>query len=118
MQDFEKNIIQYWSDEFPNVWSFLWSPEEADKIPEEHKNQIHFLNEKGTNLINRYLESSKMTSGLPYQPFINYFKTVDAFKVTENCNVEIKKWLYNKGIPFSKYVFIDNDRSGRSVMLT
>lgn len=118
MNDFEKHITQYWTKEFPDVWSFLWSAEEAEKISTEHKDQIHFLNENGTKLINEFLDSSKMTQGLPYEPFKKYFKTIDEFRVTENCDSEIKKWLYDKGIPFSKYVFIDCDRSGQSVMLT
>ncbi|WP_228236508.1 hypothetical protein [Allomuricauda sp. M10] len=118
MNDFEKGIIQYWTDEFPEVWSFLWSPENARKIPTEHKDQIHFLNEKGTNLINEFLDSSKMTQGFPFEPFKNYFKNVDEFRLTENGQNEIKKWLHSKEIPFSKYVFIDSDRSGQSVMLT
>lgn len=118
MNDFEKSIIQYWTDEFPEVWSFLLSPEKARKIPTGHKDQIHFLNEKGTNLISEFLDSSKMTQGFPFEPFKNYFKKVDKFGITENRQNEIKKWLYSKGIPFSKYVFIDSDRSGQSVMLT
>lgn len=118
MNDFEKNITQYWTNEFPDVWSFLWSPEEAEKISAEHKDQIHFLNDYGTRLINQFLDSSKMTKGLPFEPFKDYFKTIDEFRVTENCENEIKKWLHNKGIPFSKHVFINSDRSGQSVMLT
>ncbi|MEP5943914.1 MAG: hypothetical protein ABJ356_05090, partial [Balneola sp.] len=51
-------------------------------------------------------------------PFEKYFKNIDEFRVTKNCDSAIKKWLYNNGIPFSKYVFIDCDRSGQSVMLT
>lgn len=118
MNDFEKHMTQYWTGEFPDLWSFLWSPEEAEKIPTEHKDQIHFLNKNGTTLLNEYLGSSKMTHGLPSKPFEKYFKNIDEFKVTANCDNAIKKWLHNKGIPFSKYVFIDCDRSGQSVMLT
>ncbi|WP_421753227.1 hypothetical protein [Croceimicrobium sp.] len=118
MKDFEKQMTQYWMKEFPSVWSFLGSPEEAGKIPTEHKDQIHFLNDRGTELIEQFLESSKMTKGFPFKPFIDYFKRIDDFRITENCDTEIKKWLYNKGIPFSKYVFIDYDRSGHALMLT
>lgn len=118
MNEFEKDITQYWTEEFPISCSFLWSPEEAHKIPIEHKDQIHFLNKKGTKLINEYIDNSKMTKGLPFEPFIHYFKTINEFKITENCGNEIMKWLYEKGIPFSKYVFVDSDRSNQSIMLT
>ena len=118
MNNFERKIAEYWTDGSPDTWSFLWSPEEASQIQPEHKDQIHFLNEYGTKLIHEFLNSSKMTKGLPNKPFENYFKMIDKFRVTENCDSRIKKWLYKKGIPFSKYVFIDSDRSGKSVMLT
>ena len=117
MNEFDKNIIQFRED-FPKKWSFLWSPEEASKIPLEHKDQIHFLKKKGTELINEYLYRSNMTKGLPFQPFQNHFKIIEMFRVSQNCDKEIKKWLYSKGIPFSKFVYVDSERSGQSVMLT
>ena len=117
MNEFE-NLLSKYSSEFPKTWSFLWSPEEAEQIPNEHKDQIHFLNEEGTKLLDTYLDSTKITRGLPYSPFKDYFKKIDTFTVTEQCDSEIKKWLYKRGIPFSHYVFISSDRSGYSVMLT
>jgi hypothetical protein len=68
MNDIEKHITKYWVD-FPKVWTFLWSPEEAEQIPVEQKDQIHFLDKDGTKFINEYLESSQMTHYLPYTPF-------------------------------------------------
>ena len=118
MKDFDKNMTQYWADEFPKVWSFLWSPEEAQGISAEHKDQIHFLNKEGTRFLNDLLDTTKMTKHLPYHPFKDYFGKIDTFEITNNCEKDIKKWLYGKEIPFSKYVYIDSERSGQSVMLT
>lgn len=118
MNDFEKNMTQYWADNFPKVWSFLWSPEEARDISAEHKDQIHFLNEEGTIFLNNLLDATKMTKHLPYYPFREYFGKIDTFTITENCEEKIKKWFYDKGIPFSKYVFVAQDRCGQGVMLT
>jgi hypothetical protein len=118
MNDFEKNMTQYWTGDFPN-WSFLWSKEEAQQISAEHKDQIHFLNEEGTTYIRKLLSAINMSGNLPFNsPFKDYFKAVEEFTLTENCGERIKKWLYDKGIPFSKYVFVDNDKSGQGVMLT
>ncbi|MBL1279137.1 MAG: hypothetical protein COA33_002645 [Fluviicola sp.] len=118
MNEFEKNISKYWTGKLPKSWSFLDSIEDANNIPTEHKDQIHFLNEEGSELIRNLLIHSKMTGNIPLQPFKNYFKVVKRFSVTENCSNTIKKWLYNTGIPFSKYVLIDSDRSGSAVILT
>ncbi len=113
-----ENIKDYSSD-FPKTWSFLWSPEEASRIPEEHKDQIFFLNKEAKQFLNNYIQSSKMVTGAVCDPFNKrYFKKVDEFHIVENCSNEIKKWLYNKSIPFDKFVFIDSERSGQAVALT
>jgi len=117
MVNFE-NIKSY-STEFPDKWSFLWSAEEADKIPNEHKDQIFFLNKEASDFVNNYIDSSKMITGPVWNPFNpNYFKSIVEFEVSEDCESEIKKWLYSKPIPFDKFVYIDLDRSEQSVALT
>ena len=79
MNVLEENIAEFKTD-FPKSWSFLWSPEEAEKISEEHKDQIHFLNKKGTEIVKEYLNSSKMlvySTGTDWSPFTKgYFKIV------------------------------------------
>ena len=117
----ENNIAKFKID-FPQSWTFLWSPEEANKISDEYKDQIHFLNEEGTEFVRNYLISSNMIThnyGADYSPFTKgYFNIEKKFIVREDCETEIKKWLFNLGIPFDKYVFINTDHSGKAVMLT
>jgi hypothetical protein len=111
--------IKTYSTQFPNNWSFLWSPEEANSISQEHKDQIFFLNDEASEFIGNYIESSKMITGPVWKPFNErYFKIIEEFDVTENCEKEIKKWLHNKAIPFDKIVYIEGDRSGQSIALT
>lgn len=111
--------IKTYSTDFPGTWSFLWSPEEAERIPEKHKDQIFFLNNKAGEFIRNYINSSKMITGPLWKPFNErYFKSIKELQVTEGCDKEIKKWLYNTSIPFDRFVFIDSDRSGQSVTLT
>lgn len=111
--------IKTYSTDFPKTWSFLSSPEEASEIPQEHKEQIFFLNDEASKFVKNYIDSSKMVTGPLWKPFNErYFKTIKEFEVTENCESEIKKWLYNKSISFDKYVFIDSKRSEQSVTLT
>lgn len=111
--------IKTYSTEFPNNGSFLCSPEEANSISQEHKDQIFFLNDEASEFIGNYIESSKMITGPVWKPFNErYFKIIEEFDVTENCEKEIKKWLHNKAIPFDKIVYIEGDRSGQSIALT
>jgi len=56
-----------------------------------------------------------------WSPFYkNYFKNTISTPVYSDSDSDnnIKKWLYELEIPFNKYVIIDLDRSGHSVLLT
>jgi hypothetical protein len=93
------NNIKSYSTDFPKTWSFLWSQEEADEISQEDKDRIFFLDNEAGEFVRNYMNSSKMVTGPPWKPFNErYFKTVQEFEVTENCEKEIKKWLYNKPV--------------------
>ena len=117
-------LKEFWEEKFPDTTTFLWSPEEAFKIPDEHKDQIHFINEEGKAFLSNLYKSAKI--GFVYgmnkkerHPFNRaYFNIIEKFEGDWNNDKEIKKWLYNRGIPFSKYVIIASDRSGNPVMLT
>jgi hypothetical protein len=101
--------IKTYSTDYPKTWSFLGSPEDANTIPEEHKDQIFFLNGEATTLLKNYIGSAKMIKWPAWEPFNErYFKTIQSFEVKENCESELKKWLYNKPISFDKFVFVDN----------
>jgi hypothetical protein len=125
MIDFS-NIKEY-STDYPDVPTFLGTPEEANQLSNEHKSQIHFLDEAGTKLVQDYLHWSRMYAEInpsnfgpeswsPFKP--SYFKTVENIEVTLDSEDEITKWLYKRGIPFSNYVFIAQVSSRQSVMLT
>ncbi|MES2516662.1 MAG: hypothetical protein V4585_01060 [Bacteroidota bacterium] len=112
------NIKEYTTD-FPTTRSFLWTPEEANNISQEHKDQIFFLNEEASKFVRDYINSSKMITGPLWKPFNErYFKTIEEFQVIEHGENEIKKWLYNKSIPFDKFVYIYGDSSGQEITMT
>lgn len=116
-----EELIKY-KTEFPKKWTFLWSPEEAEQIPNEHKDQIHFLNEEGTEFVKKYLNCSKMlgpNNDPKWNPFYkNYFKHIKSIPIGGDSNKVIKKWLYELEIPFKKYVIVDLDRSGHAILMT
>lgn len=105
------------STEFPNVWTFLWSPEEALQISEEHKDQIFFLNNEASEFVLEYFNASKISKSWTEPISDLYFKKIEKFEISENFD-ELKKWLFNQGIPFDKFVFFIGDRSNQIVMLT
>ncbi|WP_299525181.1 hypothetical protein [Winogradskyella sp.] len=66
---------------------FLWSPKKAKTIINEHKDQIHFLNEEGTKLIQQLLFTSKMIGTNDNEDwhffYKNYFKDVKSISILE-----------------------------------
>ena len=113
------NNIKSYATEFPKSRSFLWLVENVDELSQEHKDQIFFLNEEASAFIRNYINNSKLYTGPSWKPFNErYFKTIEAFELTENCESEIKKWLYSKPIPFEKMVYVYGDPSGQEIALT
>lgn len=112
--------IKTYATEFPTVvYSFLGAPEEAHNIPSEHKDQIFFLNKEATQFLFDYIDSSYMLSQSSFKPFNErYFKTIDEFDTSKDCEPELKKWLYRRPIPFDHFVFMCSDRGDQAVMLT
>ncbi|MBL7704218.1 MAG: hypothetical protein JNM21_01610 [Taibaiella sp.] len=112
--------IQTYTTGFPTTqYSFLGTPEEARNIPPEHKDQIFFLSEEATQFLSAYLDSSRMLTGPLWNPFNErYFKTIDEFELTIDREAELKKWLYNKPIPFDHFVFMHSNWGDQVVMLT
>lgn len=111
--------IKTYSTEIPETWGFLWTLDEVDMLPQEHKDQIYFLNDEASLFLRNYISSSKMATGPVWKPFNDkYFKTIEEFQVHENSDDEIKKWLYNKPIRFDKFVYLQNESNGHSATLT
>ncbi|AFL83640.1 hypothetical protein Belba_0998 [Belliella baltica DSM 15883] len=111
--------IKTFSSEIPDTYGFLWTPEEVEKLPQEHKDQIYFLNEDAGQFLKNYISSSKMATGPSWKPFNDkYFNTIEEFQVNENSDDEIKKWLYNKPIRFDKFVYLQNESNGHFATLT
>lgn len=112
------NIKSYKTD-FPDAWTFLWSPEEAAKIPTEHKEQIHFLNDEAKAFLASYIKDHNILTPHPNQPLNpTLFDKIEDYDIDEMSDNEIRKWLQSKPIAADSYVYIDSERSGQAVALT
>lgn len=115
-----ENIKEH-SIEYPQTWTFLYSPEEANSISQEHKDQIIFLNEEATSFLSQYFENQIQifffeSKTYPFRAKEQFKK--DMFLITANNKKELNKWLYNRGVSFDHQVFIYPDRSDHAVILT
>lgn len=107
----------YWIDRPEGIWTFLGDPKEADAIPNEHKDQIHFLSKEGDEIIGKLIDNSRMlfdwwkdVEGVKVPFNREYFKNFEEFSISVD-DKRLKKWLFERGFPFSKYVFLYGDDS-------
>lgn len=90
----------------PEAWTLFGSREDFDALPQEHKDQILFLDKKADHFIYTYAASADLVSDDPSNPFSrNNFKVVEEFEELAN-EPKLKKWLYKRGIPFKTWVFV------------
>lgn len=99
------NITTHTSD-FPPRRSFLGTAEEAAAIPATHQDQIFFLNEEASQFVRAYLDASHMVTWRAWEPFNpRYFSAVQSISLEDEA-LDVKKWLYEKPIPFAKRVYL------------
>lgn len=86
------------------------SAEEFDALPETYKDQIIFLNKDAEKYLYEFVEHAGLLTGGGWDPFAKgNFKTVEEFEHAVgnlDNNQLLKKWLFNRGIPFRTWVFV------------
>lgn len=101
--DFD-NIYEYTipMDSFHLEWRF--TEEKYDLLPNEHLNQLKPLNEEASKFLWNFIEQTDLHNDMPFKK--DLFKTIDKAKILEDNKKDIKKWLYHRGLPFDKQVFL------------
>jgi hypothetical protein len=96
LENIEQNTIPFM--EYNRNWIFS---DENDKLASvEHQEQIRILDKEASN----FLWDFEMSLGLSCSS--KYFKEITKFDTAFKTEKEIKKHLYNLGIPFSQFVFL------------
>lgn len=102
----------------PNVWTCLGSPSDFDSLSDEFKDQIKFLDKEASNFLYKYFEASRFHTGPVWEPFEKKnFKYVEKITVGLDESI-IKKWLFKRGFPFSKWVFVLPNYGNEPLMMT
>lgn len=73
-------------------------------LPTEHLNQLKPLNKKASKFLWDYIINTKIHSDIPFKK--DFFKTIDKAKISLGNEKIIKKWLYKRGFPFEKEVYL------------
>lgn len=114
----ELNNIRNFAIEKPAKWNAFGTSEDYMKLPNEHREQIFFLSKKANAYLNEYLEASKLVTGPIWNPFEqrNFQLTEEFADLSDDAG--LKKWLYNRGIPFKNWVLMLPNYHDHSVLLT
>ncbi|MFZ4056511.1 MAG: hypothetical protein ACOYKE_00160 [Ferruginibacter sp.] len=88
--------------DFPLKMRFTNSPENA--IPEIHLNQLKPLDKIAAKFLWDYIFETQLHDDVPFKK--GFFQNIDKAKILLNNEATIKKWLYHRGLPFNKPVFL------------
>lgn len=88
--------------DFRLKWRF--TEEKYDKLPDQHLEQLKPLDKEAANFLWDYMAKTNLHSDTPFKK--DFFQTIDKARILEDNEKEIKKWLYQRGLPFDKPVFL------------
>lgn len=120
MIDFS-NIKQF-STARPETPSVFGTAAEFDAFPETHKAQIFFLDSTARKFLYEFIDHACLLSDGGWAPFsYTNYKTIEQYEHAVDLHEHIpllKKWMYNRGIPFSNYVFVLTDSNDQPLLMT
>jgi hypothetical protein len=98
------NIDQYTTpiSEFKLKWRF--TEEKYTVLPGIHLNQLKPLDKEAALFLSTYISKVDLHAEVPFKK--KFFRTVDMINVSEDNDTEVKKWLYQRGLPFEKNVYL------------
>lgn len=115
----EISNIKEFGIERPNNWTCLGGPEDFDNMSNESRDQIMFLNKEASDYLYEYFHLSNLHTGPLWEPFQKgNFKFTENANIFENKDFDLKKWLHNRGIPYSNWVFVLPNHSSGVLTMT
>ena len=76
--------------------------EQCDKLPGEHLDQLKPLDDEASCFLWNYISDTNLHNDMPFKK--GFFRTMDRIEILQGNEKEIKKWLYQRGLPFDKDV--------------
>jgi len=99
-------------DAFDLKWRF--TDEGHDEIPEQHLVQMKPLDRMASEFLWDYISDTEVHDDIPFKK--NYFKIIDKVKILDDNEKQVKKWLYQRGLPFNKLVFLSWDKENAMIV--
>jgi len=89
-------------DDFVLKWRF--TEEKYNQLPQLHSDQIKPLDHHAAKFLWDFINTTGLHNDVPFKR--NFFRNIDEVRIGEGNDRGIKKWLYQRGIPFDKMVFL------------
>lgn len=101
--DFD-NIFQHVIrlDDFRMKWRF--TEETYNMLPKKHLDQLKPLDNEAAKFLWDYIGKTNLHNDTPFKK--DFFRTIDKARILGGNEREIRKWLYQRGLPFDKPVFL------------
>jgi len=93
--------------DFVLKWRF--TEEQYGKLPDQHLEQLMPLDKAASQFLWEYTVGTGLHYDVPFKK--GFFKTIDKAGISEGNEAEIKKWLYQRGFPFQKPVYLSWDQA-------
>lgn len=89
-------------EDFDLHWRF--TEDKYNVLPKNHLNQLKPLDKAAAKFLSNYISKTDLHADIPFKR--NFFKVIDHMIICEGNESEVKKWLYRRGLPFSKEVYL------------
>ncbi len=89
-------------DDFSMKWRF--TDANYDLLPPIHLEQLKPLDKKASNFLWSFIASTQLHADVPFKK--DFFRNIDKTRILDDNDREIKKWLYQRGLPFDKDVYL------------
>jgi len=89
-------------EDFRLKWRF--NDEKYDKLPDEHLDQLKTLDASASEFLWDFISNTGLHTNFPFKR--DFFRTIDNIKSNSINNHDIKKWLYQRALPFDKPVYL------------
>jgi hypothetical protein len=99
-------------DDFQLKWRFTEG--NYDIFPDQHLEQLKPLDKIASQFLWDYISQTNLHEDIPFKK--DFFRTIDKAKIVDGNKKEIKKWLYQRGLPFDKPVFLSWDSKNSMIV--
>jgi len=91
-----------------------WRFTEQHEIPAIHLEQLIPLDKQAAKFLWDFTMNTQLFKDIPFKK--DFFRTIDKAKIEIGNETEIKKWLYQRGFPFEKPVFLSWDMQAAMIV--